>query len=109
MSPLGLCPVRDLTFGGHDIRRMPLYDNAYEIYRETGSIDYEILLQLKSDIESMGGEIKPGIGLNCGRAVEKIADKDYVIDSADLREAVSRIRADLEAFKRKRYSPFLFW
>jgi myo-inositol-1-phosphate synthase len=101
MAPLNLVRVENLVFGGHDIRQMPLYKNAYEIYRETGSISFEILHNLKAEIEGMGEEIRPGICLNCGKSVEKIADHDFCRDLSSLQEAVAAIEEDIRDFKER--------
>ncbi len=101
MAPLRLVKMDDLVFGGHDIRRMSLYDCAYEIYRETGSINFEILQRLEPKIRAIGEDIRPGIHVNCGRSVEKLADADYLYQATNLSEAVERIRADIRDFKNR--------
>lgn len=101
LGDLGLIGVGRLVFGGHDIRKITLYDSAYEIYRETGSIDFEILHTLKNELDAVGEEIRPGICTHSGRAVEKIADPEFTLEPADLREAVERIRADIEDFRQR--------
>jgi myo-inositol-1-phosphate synthase len=99
LAGLSLAAMDALVFGGHDIRSISLYDSAYEIYKETGSINFEILHKLRAEIESMGEEIRPGLCINGGHAVQKIADADFTLEPANLREAVERAGKDIESFK----------
>jgi myo-inositol-1-phosphate synthase len=99
MGGLGLISFGDLIFGGYDIRASSLYDNAYEIYKETGSISFEILHTLKEEIGAIDREIKPGFTLNCGRSIERLAEAAFVADETSLAETISVIGRDIEAFK----------
>ncbi|MFH1999783.1 MAG: inositol-3-phosphate synthase, partial [Planctomycetota bacterium] len=101
LRAMGLVEIEDLVFGGHDIRSISLYDSAYEIYRETGSINFEILHKLEAEVRLMEEEIRPGACINSGAAVEKIADRDYALQGSSLRDVVRQIRNDIKAFREK--------
>lgn len=101
LSPLDLVGLNGLVFGGHDIRTISLFDSAYEIYRDTGSIDYEILLKIKEEIHEMGDEIRPGLCHNCGKAVDRIAQPGFLVETGDLRQAIDRIREDIQSFRER--------
>jgi len=101
MGGLGLISMGDLVFGGHDIRSSSLYDNAYEIYKETGSISFEILHNLKEDIANIDASIKPGILHNCGRAVDNLADPEFVMTAAGPQEFVNQAARDLDDFRTR--------
>ncbi|MHC4943394.1 MAG: inositol-3-phosphate synthase [Planctomycetota bacterium] len=101
LAGLNLAEMDALVFGGHEIRSISLYDSAYEIYKETGSINFEILHKLQAEIEAMGEEINPGLCINGGHAVEKIADEAFIFKPASLRDAVIRIEEDIESFRKR--------
>lgn len=101
MQRLGLVSMDDLVFGGHDIRESSVYENAYGIYKETGSIDFEILQTLRERLDRIDERIWPGVLFNCGDAIESLADEAFVMEHDTLEEALATIISDIEEFKER--------
>lgn len=98
-AALDLAPVEDMVFGGHEVRKSDFWSSAYQISKLSGSIDLEIIQQLRPELEQMSARVKPGSMVNCGPAIEGIVDDTQVRNTRGLREAVDAIRADLAAFR----------
>ncbi len=96
---IGVPPLDSLVFGGHEIRSGSLWDAALEIYRETGVLRHDFLLELRDDIDAVDENIRPGTVLASGQRITSFADD--VVEVANGREAVARIRADLAAFRER--------
>jgi len=101
MRRLGFVSMDDLVFGGHDVRESTVYENAYSIYKETGSIDFEILQELRERIDVINDRIRPGITINCGEAIESLADDGFILKNNTLESALAAIIADIEEFKSR--------
>src|SRR5262249_54783739 len=97
----GLPAIEDLRLGGHDIRAVTLLDGALEIYRRNGSIRYETIDHLRGDLDEIDREIRPGILVNSGEAIEKMRDDRHVRRVDRLEAAVAAVRADIESFRER--------
>ena len=96
---IGVPPLDSLVFGGHEIRGASLWDAALEIYRETGVLRHDFLLELREEIEAVDENIRPGTALASGERIATFADD--VVEVANGREAVEKIRADLAEFRER--------
>ena len=98
-SGLALPSLDDLFFGGHEVRRSTLWDSAIEIYRETGVLRHDHLLELRQDLEKVDEQIVPGTAFRSGPAVESFADDTFQETSA--LELGERVRSDIRDFRRR--------
>ena len=100
-EPLQLAPLDQLVFGGHEVRRSDFWESAYQVSKLSGSIDLEVLQQLRPELDEISTRLRPGTVVNCGDAIDGIVSDDAVRTSETLREGVARIRADLAEFKKE--------
>lgn len=101
LSPLSLIGIDQLVFGGWEIQRGQLAGKAEELSRLEGFIPPALLSPLRADLVGVEKEIKPGVAVNNGRAVSRLADPALVENRETLADMVSRLRSDLEAFRRR--------
>lgn len=100
----GLPLLEELRFGGHDIRAGTLAEGAFEIYRRNGSIRYETVEALKGDLAEIDEEIRPGVLVNSGEAIDKIGEANYLRTERTLSAAVDALAKDIASF-RERQAP----
>ena len=95
---LDLLPLSEVVFGGYDIRKTSVYQSAYDIYKENGTLDYELLLKIKDDLLEVDKEVLSGTTLNCGKTIEGLATERIDNNKTTLREWISTIKSDLLKF-----------
>ncbi|MCB9899144.1 MAG: inositol-3-phosphate synthase [Planctomycetes bacterium] len=101
-EPLNLVGVGDLVFGGHEVRRSEYWESGYQIHKRSGSIDLEVLNALKDDLAEASARVRPGTAVHCGDAIDGLVNDEAVrVDAHDLRDAITRIRADVADFRRR--------
>lgn len=99
-ADLGLVEWSDLVIGGHDIRTTSLFDEAMQLAKVSHAIDGDLIKQLKTDLDAIDANIRPGTLINVGSAITKLADADLRQQQESPRAAIERIQADLAAFKQ---------
>ncbi len=97
---LDLVPLADLVFGGHEIRSGSLAESAAQIARDNGSIRSEWLPSIAGDLADVERRIRPGQAVNCGSAIEQLADPRGTLGGLGLRDLIARLAADLGEFRR---------
>jgi len=97
---LGLTPLDAIEFGGHDVRKADYWQSAYQISKGSGSLDLELIQQLKPDLAACSQRLRPGTIANCGEAIADLVSDDAAARPATLRQEIARIRADLAAFRQ---------
>lgn len=100
-APLGLVPIGDLVFGGHEVRLGTFWDSALEIARRSRSLDIELLQQLKNDLLDVSEALKPGTAVNCGPAIDALVGNPVSRHDDGLRSIVQRIQSDIRAFRAR--------
>ncbi|MBM4063677.1 MAG: myo-inositol-1-phosphate synthase [Planctomycetes bacterium] len=94
-----LQPLRDLVFGGHEVRSGDYLTSAREIQRATGSLPPELLQALRDDLRRASRNVVPGVLPNAGRTIEALADAaGRSRRSPPLRAQVEQVQGDLQAF-----------
>ncbi len=91
----GLVPLDGLIFGGHEIRRGHLRDEAAAVFAGCGLPGYE--KRYADALDAVDARIRPGVVRGGGRTISRIAED--VVDAATDAAAVEAIRRDLDAFK----------
>lgn len=100
-AALELADWNDFVGGGHDIRSGSLYEHAAKIHVEGRAIAPELLDQCQADLEKIDENIRPGVLLNVGPAIEQFADPALADKRETPRSAVARIQADLTEFQSR--------
>lgn len=98
---LNMIGLGGLCFGGHDIRREDVYTHAWEIHRCSGIFSADTLTALEAELRGIEEEIRPEISLNCGQAIEGLADWPLSDERAGLRGIIARLGADLTGFQQR--------
>ncbi len=100
-APLGLVPVGELVFGGHDIRHGNFFESACEIARTSRSLDLELVTKLKDDLLDISEALKPGTCVHSGPAIENLATNPVTRHDDGLRSIVQRLQSDIRAFRAR--------
>ncbi|RKY21925.1 MAG: myo-inositol-1-phosphate synthase [Planctomycetota bacterium] len=93
-----LVSLDDLVFGGHDVRKSDYWESAYQVYKLSGSLDLEVIQQLRPELEQISKQLRVGTAVNCGDAIAELVTEDEARSPSSLREKIARIRADIGAF-----------
>lgn len=96
VASLDLPAVEDLVFGGHDVRTDSLLDAANALSANGGVPDRATLETVAADLERIDERVRTGTAVNCGRAVDDLADDS--LDQHSLAEIVDQISGDYAEF-----------
>ncbi|MDA7979248.1 MAG: inositol-3-phosphate synthase [Pirellulales bacterium] len=97
-AALDLVPWDQIVVGGHDIRSASLYDEAVTLHSNSRVFDERLLKACQVDLQDLESNFRPGTLHNVGPTIENLADAD-TRQSETPRDAVSRLRDDLEEFR----------
>jgi len=97
---LGLVPWGDWVLGGHEIRSAHLLDEAQDFARTNRTFDSEFVESLRSELEDVETRIRPGTVSGASPMITGLTGPE-VPKNESPGEAVTRIRDDLESFRRK--------
>ena len=97
---LDLIDWKDLVVGGHDIRPGRLFDEAMRMHTESRAIDADIIRQCKSELDKIEKNIRPGTIYNVGATIAQFADGELPKRRETPRDAIERIKHDLETFRK---------
>jgi len=100
-ASLPLAGWSDFTLGGHEIRETTLWAAAQQLVRGNHALDGELVAQLKTDLNKLDGNIRPGTILNAGQAIESLAAPGVRQLRESPREAIERLQADLADFTKR--------
>ncbi len=98
-SRLALPDVGGFVFGGHDIREQSLVETARGL-SENGAPKPDVVEAVAEDLRAIDDRIRTGTAVNCGAAVDDLADRGSLEDELTVGEVVARIREDYESFRR---------
>src|SRR5689334_2077962 len=91
----------DFTVGGHEIRETTYYAAAQQLARNNHALDGDLVGKLKSDLDKLDKQIRPGTLLNAGPAIEGIAANEAKKLKESPRAAIERVQSDLADFAAK--------
>ncbi|NBT13811.1 MAG: myo-inositol-1-phosphate synthase [Planctomycetia bacterium] len=97
---LGLVPCGDIVVGGHDIRPGRLGDEARRMWAESRAIDPGLLAEAEPFFAAVEPRVRPGTVVAAGEKIRELADQTVAAVVETPRQAVARIRADIEGFAR---------
>ena len=95
---LGLVDFNDIVVGGHDIRAGSLADEARRMWTESRAIMPELLDGSADFFAEVEARLRPGTVVAAGDAIRRLADDGSAARVETPRQAIERIREDLEAF-----------
>jgi myo-inositol-1-phosphate synthase len=88
----------DFVVGGHEIRDVRLFDEAWRMHSESRAIDADLLRKCKAELDKFEQHIRPGTLTNVGATIEKIAGERFPHRREAPRAAVERVQHDLRSF-----------
>jgi myo-inositol-1-phosphate synthase len=95
---LPLAKWDQFVVGGHEIRATTLAEEAERLHRESRVIPGEVLGSSREFLDACEAQIRPGVLWKVGSTIKELADKS-VPEESTARLAISRIQADLKAFR----------
>jgi myo-inositol-1-phosphate synthase len=93
---LGLVEIGDLVVGGHDIRQGALAAEARRMWTDSRAIPPELLDGAAGFFAEVEPRLRPGIVVGAGERIRGLADNAVPVETP--REAIARVRSDIEAF-----------
>ena len=97
---LGLVDFSDIVVGGHDIRTGALVTEARRMWAESRAIAPELLAAAAPLLAEVEPRLRPGTVVAAGERIGALADLPGAIIVETPRQAVARVRHDIEAFAR---------
>jgi myo-inositol-1-phosphate synthase len=98
-SQLALPEIEEFVFGGHDIRETGLLESAQRL-SENGVPKPETVDAVADDLRRIDERIEAGTAINCGTAVDDLADQGPLEDRLAVSEVVDQIRDDYDSFSQ---------
>lgn len=97
-APLDLVGFDEIVIGGHDIRPGHLADEARRMWVESRAITPDVLDAAADSFAAIEQRLRPGTVVAAGDKIRELADPSVANVVETPREAIDRIRADIEAF-----------
>ena len=97
-APLDLVGFDEIVIGGHDIRPGHLADEARRMWVESRAITPDVLDAAADSFAAIERRIRPGTVVAAGDKIRELADPSVANVVETPRQAIDRIRADIEAF-----------
>jgi myo-inositol-1-phosphate synthase len=98
----GLADPATFVLGGHEVRGGDLAASAEEFGRVNGVLTRDVLDAARPGLLAASGDLRPGLTLNCGEAIRKLAPLPTDLDNRPLAEIVAAIQRDIREFKERR-------
>jgi myo-inositol-1-phosphate synthase len=98
----GLADPASLVLGGHEVRGGDWAAAAEEYARANGVLSREMLDAARPGLLAASADLRPGISINCGDAIRKLAPLPTDLDRRPLAEIVASIQKDIREFKERR-------
>ena len=95
---LDLADWAGLVVGGHEIRDSRLVDEAERLHTESRVFGGNWLRECQADLDAADREVVPGLLHNVGSTISTLATPHWCPAAETPREAVLRVRRDLDAF-----------
>ena len=97
-TSLDLVDFTEIVVGGHDIRAGRLEDEARRMWLESRAITPEVLDAAAGYLHAVEGRLRPGTIVAAGDKIRELAEPGMANIVETPRQAIDRIRADIEAF-----------
>ena len=97
---LDLVDFADIVVGGHDIRAGGLGDEARRMWTESRAITPELLDGAADFFAEVEARLRPGTIVAAGDRIQSLADARTAAVVETPRQAIDRVRADIEHFQK---------
>ena len=91
----------DFTIGGHEIREASLFAEAQQLVRGNHALSGELVAKIKSDLDKLDKNTRPGTLVNVGATIEGLADAALRKTKESPRGAIERLQNDLRDFAKR--------
>src|SRR5206468_964742 len=91
----------DFTLGGHETRETTFFAAAQQLARNNHALDAELIAKLKTDLDKLDKNVRPGTLLNVGSAIEGLASAAAKRLRESPRAVIERLQSDLKEFAAK--------
>lgn len=98
-EPLRLDEPGQFIVGGHEIRRAGFRQTVGELQKRSNIFESALVDACRDDLENWESNLRPGILLNSGPAIARLADRSDLPSDGNARHAVERIQNDLRDFR----------
>jgi myo-inositol-1-phosphate synthase len=96
---LPLAPWDNFVIGGHEIRRIPLAEEAKRLVAESRTVSPELFEQCREELEIIDRRIRPGTIFKVGPTISALADWELTGQERETpRQTVERLRRDMAEF-----------
>lgn len=99
-APLRLAAWSDFVIGGHDIRQRSLVESAEQLCHQERLFPPTLLEACRRELSKVDKQVRPGTLWGVGTTIESLADAGLQPDASP-REAVERVRGDLQEFVKR--------
>jgi myo-inositol-1-phosphate synthase len=96
---IGLADWGDFVVAGHEIRRVPLVEEAMRLADESHTADRELITRCRDELGRIEQRIRPGTIYKAGPGVAALADIDLPAEESP-RQTVDRLRQDMGDFAK---------
>jgi myo-inositol-1-phosphate synthase len=100
LAGLDLVDFSDIVVGGHDIRAGRLADEARRMWTDSRAIAPELLDGAAAFFAGVEPRLRPGTVVASGDTIRGLADASVAAVVETPRQAIDRVRSDIEAFRR---------
>jgi myo-inositol-1-phosphate synthase len=100
---LDFAPWGDFTIGGHEIRETTLFAEAEQLVQGNHALDGDLVTKLKSDLDKLDKNTRPGTLYNVGSRIESLADASVRKLRESPRGVIERFQADLREFAKNNH------
>lgn len=94
---LPLAEWGEFLVAGHEIRSVPLADEAAKLITQTHAISAELGAACREDLEAIDRRLRPGTVLGTGPAIQRLASP-HIPTHETPRQAIARLQDDLRQF-----------
>jgi len=96
---LDLDPPSAFIVGGHEIRRGGFRKTVRDFQERANVFDRSLTEACGPDLEAWEANVRPGVAVNAGPAILRLADWPESLRAETARAGVEQVQADLRAFK----------
>ncbi len=96
---LDLDPPSAFVVGGHEIRKGGFRKTVREFQERANVFDRDLTAACAPDLEKWEANVRPGVALNAGPAILRLADWPEAFRADTPRAGVEQMQTDLRAFK----------
>lgn len=95
---LSLLSWNQFVIGGHEIRKTDCLTEALALCDSNYTLRTSQVMDIKHDLQQIDQNVRPGVILNVGSTITRLASHDFTVDAQNCRQAIDHIQADLQAF-----------